>query len=82
VDESVQDYTIKPVHYFGKTIFELPVAQRALAPLPRRKGEYQMIALRMEGLKDLDKGEYRIDVYQQDLRGQPQGMVNFIIRKR
>ncbi|QQO55252.1 MAG: S8 family serine peptidase [Thiohalocapsa sp. PB-PSB1] len=81
VDEPVQDYPLRPAQYFGKTIFELPVAQRALAPLPRRKGEYQMVALRMEGLKNLDKGEYRIDVYQQDLRGQPHGMVNFIIRK-
>jgi len=81
VDEPALDYQLKPARYYGKTIFELPLAQRALAPLPRRKGEYQMVALRMEGLKNLDEGEYRIDVYQQDLLGQPHGMVNFIIRK-
>ncbi|MCK9593115.1 MAG: S8 family serine peptidase [Methanoregula sp.] len=80
--EQVHDYQLKQARYSGKTIFELPVAQRALAPLPRRKGEYQMVALRMEGLKNLDNGEYRIDVYQQGLLGQPQGMVNFIIRKK
>lgn len=76
------NYQLKPARYGGKTIFELPVAHRTFAPLPRRKREYQMVALRIEGLRNLDKGEYRIDVYQQDLNGRPHGMVNFILRKR
>lgn len=81
-NEQAMDYQLKPARYYGKTIFELPVAHRALAPLPRHKGEYQMVALRIEGLKNIDEGEYRIDIHQQGLDGQPQGMVNFILRKR
>ena len=81
-DDQPINYLLKPARFYDKTIFELPVAHRALAPLPRGKGEYQMVALRMEGLKNLDKGEYRIDVYQEGLNGKPHGMVNFILRKR
>ena len=40
-----------------------------------------MVALVVEGLRRLEKGEYRIDVYQVDLAGNTQGGVNFVIRR-
>jgi hypothetical protein len=63
-------------------VFTLPKIRRAYVPVPRDKGEYQAVALIGKGLRNLRKGEYQIDVYQEDLTGKIDGSVNFFIHKR
>jgi hypothetical protein len=64
------------------TVFGLPTLTRAYAPLLRTPGEYQVVALRGTGLKKLKKGNYQINVYQEDAAGRLEGGINFIIRKK
>jgi hypothetical protein len=78
---AIADYQLEPVAKYARTIFRLPTVQRAHVPILRKDGEYQVVALHAGGLKNLDKGKYQIDVYQQDLTGKIEGGVNFIIRK-
>ena len=79
--EFLTDYQIRPVQLDGRLLFALPLADRCYVPMLKRDNRYQMVALIVKGLKRLDKGEYHIDVYQEDLTGRLQGGVNFIIRK-
>ncbi len=76
------DYGLEPVGKDARTIFQLPTMQRAYVPVLRKGGEYQVVVLHARGLRNLGKGDYRIDVYQQDLNGKIEGGVNFIIRKK
>jgi subtilisin family serine protease len=76
------DYRLKPVFKHDRTLFELPTTERATVPVLRKGGEYQIVAIRGTGLRQLKEGEYQIDVYQQDLTGKMDGGVNFIIRKK
>jgi len=80
---------LKPVGYHltadvkGKrTVFGLPAARNTYVPIVGKKQEFQVVALRGKGLKSLKKGEYQIDIYQEDLAGKLDGGINFIIRKK
>lgn len=80
---------IKPVEYHltperkeTGTIFALPAARNTYVPVLRKKHEYQIIAIRGKGLKNFKKGDYQIDVHQEDLNGRLDGGVNFVIRKK
>lgn len=79
---AIADYRLEPVAKDARMIFQLPTIQRAYVPILRRGGEYQVVALHARGLKNLEKGEYQIDVYQQDINGKMDGGLNFIIQKR
>lgn len=76
------NYQLNPVLKGAKTVFAVPTAQNTYVPVPRRRGAYQVVALLGKGLRNLKKGEYQIDVYQEDLTGKIDGGVNFIIRKK
>lgn len=76
------DYRLNPVLKDNRTIFELPTFQKAYVPIRRKRGEYQILALIAKGLRNLKKGDYQIDVYQEDLTGKTEGGVNLIIRKQ
>jgi len=78
---AVAQYKLKPVLRDGRTVFALPTVRRNYLPLPRRAGEHQIVALLGKGLRKLGKGEYQIDVFQEDLNGRVQGGVNFMLRK-
>ncbi|TAL70153.1 MAG: hypothetical protein EPN82_05940 [Bacteroidetes bacterium] len=75
-------YQIKPIDMDKRLIFALPTAQKARIPILRKQREYQVVALLVKGLRKLKKGEYQIDVYQEDLKRNMEGGVNFIIRKK
>lgn len=79
--EKAANYQIKPIDKDKRLIFALPTAQKARVPILRKRCEYQVVALLGKGLRNLKKGEYQIDVYQEDLKGNIEGGVNFIIRK-
>jgi len=64
------------------TVFALPVAQTAFVPIPREKNKYQVMAIRLKGLKKLKKGQYYIDIYQEAIDGRLEGGINLIISKR
>jgi hypothetical protein len=80
--EVLIDYRLTPVQIDGRPVFALPLAAKSYVPMLQRGGKYQIIALIAKGLKNLKKGEYQIDIYQEDLTGKMEGGVNFIIRKR
>jgi subtilisin family serine protease len=74
-------YRLKPVVRDNRVLFELPTHQKAHVPVPLKRGRHQVLALIAEGLRNLKKGEYQIDVYQEDMTGKTEGGVNFVIRK-
>ncbi|MFX1296065.1 MAG: S8 family serine peptidase [Promethearchaeota archaeon] len=74
------DYRLKPIILKDKrTLFAIPTIQNAYVPIPRKKGEYQVIILHIKGLKNLEKGKYQIDIYQENLSGRIDGNINIII---
>lgn len=76
------DYRLNPISEGKRMVFGLPTLQKVYVPVPRKPGSYQVLALMVKGLRNLKKGEYQIDVYQEDLTGQIDGGVNFIICKK
>ncbi len=80
--EKTVEYELKPVKFDKRTVFELPTSQTTIAPVLRKPGEYQILAVRVTGLRNLDKGEYQIEVFQEDRFGRIEGSVNFILRKK
>jgi hypothetical protein len=76
------EYGMTPMLKGKRTVFGLPVTQNAYVPILRKKQEYQVVAVMGKGLRNLKKGEYQIDIYQEDLAGRLDGGVNFIIRKK
>ena len=76
------NYQLNPVLKENRTVFAMPTVCTTYVPVPRKGGEYQIVALLGKGLRNLKKGEYQIDVYQEDLTGKTEGGVNFIIRKK
>lgn len=75
-------YDLRRVGRERPTVFALPAAQTAYVPLPRAKGQYQVVALRMTGLKRLKRGHYQVDIYQETIDGRLEGGINFIIGKK
>jgi subtilisin family serine protease len=75
------NYKLQPVTDRDITVFALPTVKRTYVPILRKGGEYQVVALRMIGLRDLKPGDYQIDIYQETVLGMTEGGVNFIIRK-
>lgn len=75
-------YRLNPVAEGKRTVFGLPTLQRVFVPVPRKPGGYQVLALMAKGLRDLKKGEYQIDIYQETRARVVKGGVNFIIRKK
>lgn len=75
-------YQLNPVFIDNRTVLAIPTVQRACVPVPRKRGEYQVVALLAKGLRNLKKGEYQIDLYQENLTGTIDGALNFVIRKR
>jgi hypothetical protein len=75
------NYKLQPVTDKDRTVFALPTVKRTYVPILRKGGEYQVVALRMTGLRDLKPGDYQIDIYQETALGMIEGGVNFIIRK-
>jgi hypothetical protein len=76
------EYHLTPEHEERGTVFALPAVRNTYAPISRKKRGYQVVAIIGKGLKNLKKGDYQIDVYQEDLNGRLDGGVNFVIRKR
>jgi subtilisin family serine protease len=63
------------------TVFDIPAAKTTFVPIPREKGTYNLVALRIKGLKRLKKIPYEIDIYQDNIQGRMEGGINFIINK-
>lgn len=76
------NYQIKPVSKGKRLIFELPTIQKARVPLIKKQREYKIVALLAKGLKNLKKGDYKIDIYQENAQGNLEGGINLIIRKK
>lgn len=76
------NYRLHPVHKDNRTVFALPTARTTYVPVPRKGAKYQAVAILGNGLRSLKKGDYQINVYQEDLTGKIEGGVNFILRKR
>jgi subtilisin family serine protease len=76
------EYKLIPKRTKEGTIFALPTVRNAYVPILRKQKEYQIVAIIGKGLKKLKKGDYKIDVFQEDLNGRLDGGVNFIIRKK
>jgi len=76
------NYQLNSVLKDNRTVFAMPTVRTTYVPVPRKGGEYQVVALLGKGLRNLKKGEYQIDVYQEDLTGKIDGGVNFIICKK
>jgi subtilisin family serine protease len=74
-------YPITPVSWLGRTVFALPTARRALAPILRESGQYQWIALGALGLGQLPTGKHVIDVVQRSPGGRQQGLLRFEVVK-
>ncbi len=74
-------YKLNPIVKNKKTIFTIPTCYSTQVPILRKKGEYQIVALCGKGLMNLKKGQYQIDVIQEDLAGKFEGSLNFIINK-
>jgi len=51
--EKPTNYQLNSVFKNNRTVFEIPTAQRTYVPVPRKKGEYQLVALLGKGLKIL-----------------------------
>jgi subtilisin family serine protease len=79
---TTKKYQLYPARKDKPTVFTLPFAQTSFIPMPREKGEYQVVALRLKGLKRLPKGQYHVDIYQEDLDGKLEGGINFVIEKK
>jgi hypothetical protein len=75
-------YQLYPSDKERPTVFALPVAQTVFVPIPREKNRYQVMAIRLKGLKTLKKGQYCIDIYQEAIDGRLEGGINLIINKR
>ena len=75
-------YHIKPVQMDNRLLFLLPTVEKVRVPVLRKQREYQIMALVGKGLQKLKKGEYQIDIYQEDMKGNIEGGVNFMLRKR
>ena len=80
--EKPTKYQLNPILKDNRVVFELPTAQRTYVPIPRKGTEYQIVALLAKGLKNLKKGEYQIDIYQENLAGKIEGGINLAIRKK
>jgi hypothetical protein len=77
----VREYDMAQEKNLPITIFNLPNKRNAYIPILPLKEDYQMIALRGTGLNKLKKGNYQINVYQEDLEGKTEGGINFVIKK-
>jgi hypothetical protein len=75
------DYKLSLIKEDKRKVFTLQTLQKVYVPLPRKPGNYQILALMLKGLRNLKKGEYQVDIYQEDRIGRIEGSVNFIIRK-
>jgi hypothetical protein len=76
------DYGLRPIREGKKEVFALRSLQKVRVPVPRKPGSYQLVALIIKGLRNLKKGEYQVDIYQEDRAGRIEGEVNFLIRKK
>jgi len=76
------DYRLRPIKEGKRMVFGLPSLQKAYVPVPRKTGSYQVVALIVKGLRNLNKGKYQIDIYQEDRTGRIEGGVNFLIHKK
>ncbi|MHA1906296.1 MAG: S8 family serine peptidase [Candidatus Thorarchaeota archaeon] len=76
--EGTFTYKLKTAVIKDRTIFGIPTVQRAYVPIPRKRGEYKVVALVGKGLKKLKQGKYQLEVYQEDLTGRIKGGFNFI----
>lgn len=75
------NYKLRPITDKNRMVFTLPTVNRVYVPILRKGGEYQVVALRMTGLRELKPGDYQIDIYQETILGMIEGGVNFILRK-
>ncbi len=74
-------YLTKPVTLNNHTVFKLPTRQTTIVKVLKEHEGFQVVALRLKGLKKLAKGDYQIDVYQQDTKGNLEGGINLLFRK-
>jgi subtilisin family serine protease len=72
---------IKPVNVNNRTLFKLPKRQTTLVNLVQEKAGFKIVALKLTGLKSLPGGEYQVDIYQQDTKGNLEGSINILFKK-
>jgi hypothetical protein len=75
-----REYNLTPEEKDRSIVFGLPTTRNAYVPILQKKEGYQMVGLRGSGLKELKKGEYQINIHQEDLEGRTQGGINLVIR--
>ncbi len=80
--ELLRKYEISPFREKITTVFTLPTRRTVVVPVPRYKDRYQIMALRVKGLKQLKKGEYQIDIYQETLDGKLEGGINLVFKHK
>lgn len=76
------EYNLRPEVEVRPTVFRLPVARKAYAPVLSKNGGYQIVAILGKGIDKLKHGNYQLDIYQEDPTGQLDGGINVVIQKK
>ena len=81
VERKRVQYNLSPEGRGANFVFTLPTARNAYLPVVRTKDDYQIVALRGRGLNALKRGDYQVNICQEDLAGRMQGAINLVIRR-